>query len=109
MKILQTIIFMLMLSSIVISVMAENNTTVININSPNQEAFYGNLNLYFLFIVVIILISVGAFVPLVGIMACVVSIAGMISAFNQSFAMGFLFFIALFIGLIECLSETNIL
>jgi hypothetical protein len=109
MKILQTIIFMLMLSSIICLVSAENNTTIININNPNQEAFYGNLNLYFLFFVVVILIAVGAFVPIVGIMACVVSIAGMLSAFNQSFAMGFLFFIALFIGLIEGLSGTNIL
>jgi hypothetical protein len=70
-------------------------------SNANQEAFFNNMNLYFLFMIVVILICVGAFVPMVGILGAVVAISGLVSAFGQSFAMGFLFFIGLLISILE--------
>jgi hypothetical protein len=69
-----------------------------------QEHFFGVINLYILFVIALICIGIAVFVPIVGVGACIFALIGLLTSVNNSFVMGFLFFIALCAGIIECMT-----
>jgi PKD repeat protein len=70
-----------------------------------QEQFFGVINLYILFVIALICIGIAAFVPIVGLGASAFALIGLLSSVNNSFVMGFLFFIVLCAGIIACMAD----
>jgi hypothetical protein len=84
----------------------ENTTYTLpeTIIQTEQEHFFGVINLYILFVIALICIGIAIFVPIVGVGACIFALIGLMTSVNNSFVMGFLFFIALCAGIIECMT-----
>lgn len=68
-------------------------------NITENEKLAENMNLYFLFFIALIFLILGIFVPYVGLGAVVITIIGIINAFNHSFLMGMVFFLTLIASL----------
>lgn len=64
-------------------------------NTTENEKLAANMNLYFLFAVALCCLIIGIFVPYIALGSVVICIIGIINAFNHSFLMGMIFFIAL--------------
>jgi hypothetical protein len=89
--------------TIIDSNVATSSKTAITLQSTlsENEKFYALVNLYFIFILAVICIIVGAFISPLGLAAAAISIVGLLTSVNNSFTMGLLFTVCLIVGIVE--------
>jgi hypothetical protein len=81
----------------------ESYSSIVRTNAtpPTQvDTTFAFINLWILFFVALICIIIGVWVPAIAIIGAIFAILGIVSSFNHSFAMGFIFCMAFIAGLI---------
>ena len=81
----------------------ENAITSILSLSENEK-FYASINMYIFVILALICAAIGAFIPPIGLGACIFAVLGLSSSVNNSLSMGLLCMILLIIGIVEGIS-----
>lgn len=82
-----------------------NTSAFLPTPKTESETFFTTINLWILFIIALACIVVGISVPIIAICGAVFCIVGIVGSFNNSFALGFVFFIGLIASLIVGLTQ----